>query len=58
MYDYRERVNQGNRNNGYYTKRGNYLMYQADEKRYDYLNQRSDELRRIMKKYGPEHISS
>lgn len=23
-------------------------------KRYDYLNQRSDELRRIMKKYGPE----
>ena len=35
MYDYRERVNQGNRNNGYYTKRGNYLMYQADEKRYE-----------------------
>ena len=26
-----------------------------DPKRYDYLNQRSDELRRIMKKYGPEH---
>ena len=26
-----KRVNQGNRNNGYYTKRGNYLMYQADE---------------------------
>lgn len=25
-----------------------------DPKRYDYLNQRSDELRRIMKKYGPE----
>lgn len=25
-----------------------------DTKRYDYLNQRSDELRRIMKKYGPE----
>lgn len=25
-----------------------------DLKRYDYLNQRSDELRRIMKKYGPE----
>lgn len=25
-----------------------------DSKRYDYLNQRSDELRRIMKKYGPE----
>ena len=25
-----------------------------DQKRYDYLNQRSDELRRIMKKYGPE----
>ena len=24
-----------------------------DPKRYDYLNQRSDELRRIMKKYGP-----
>ena len=26
----------------------------VDPKRYDYLNQRSDELRRIMKKYGPE----
>lgn len=25
-----------------------------DPKRYDYLNQRTDELRRIMKKYGPE----
>lgn len=25
-----------------------------DPKRYDYLNRRSDELRRIMKKYGPE----
>ncbi|MFR4349398.1 MAG: DNA repair protein RecN [Ruminococcus sp.] len=25
-----------------------------DPKRYDYLNQRSDELRRIMNKYGPE----
>lgn len=25
-----------------------------DPKRYDYLNQRSDELRRIMKKYGPK----
>lgn len=25
-----------------------------DPKRYDYLNHRSDELRRIMKKYGPE----
>ena len=25
-----------------------------DPKRYDYLNQRSDEFRRIMKKYGPE----
>lgn len=25
-----------------------------DPRRYDYLNQRSDELRRIMKKYGPE----
>ena len=25
-----------------------------DPKRYDYLNQRSDELRRVMKKYGPE----
>lgn len=25
-----------------------------DPKRYDYLNQRSDELRRIIKKYGPE----
>lgn len=25
-----------------------------DPKRYDYLNQRSDEIRRIMKKYGPE----
>ena len=25
-----------------------------DPKRHDYLNQRSDELRRIMKKYGPE----
>lgn len=25
-----------------------------DPKRYDYLSQRSDELRRIMKKYGPE----
>lgn len=25
-----------------------------DPKRYDYLDQRSDELRRIMKKYGPE----
>lgn len=25
-----------------------------EPKRYDYLNQRSDELRRIMKKYGPE----
>lgn len=25
-----------------------------DPERYDYLNQRSDELRRIMKKYGPE----
>lgn len=25
-----------------------------DPKRYDFLNQRSDELRRIMKKYGPE----
>lgn len=25
-----------------------------DPKRYDYLNQRSNELRRIMKKYGPE----
>lgn len=25
-----------------------------DPKRYDYINQRSDELRRIMKKYGPE----
>ena len=25
-----------------------------DPKRYDHLNQRSDELRRIMKKYGPE----
>ena len=25
-----------------------------DPKRYDYLNQRSDELRRMMKKYGPE----
>lgn len=25
-----------------------------DPKRYDYLNQRSDELRRIMKNYGPE----
>ena len=25
-----------------------------DPKRYDYLNQRSDELRRIMQKYGPE----
>lgn len=25
-----------------------------DPKRYDYLNQRSDKLRRIMKKYGPE----
>lgn len=25
-----------------------------DPKRYDYLNQRSDELRHIMKKYGPE----
>lgn len=25
-----------------------------DPQRYDYLNQRSDELRRIMKKYGPE----
>ena len=25
-----------------------------DPKRYEYLNQRSDELRRIMKKYGPE----
>ena len=35
MYDYRERVNQGNRNNGYYPQRGNYLMYQADEKRYE-----------------------
>lgn len=27
-----------------------------DPKRYDYLNQRSDELRRIMKKYGPELV--
>lgn len=26
----------------------------VDPKRFDYLNQRSDELRRIMKKYGPE----
>lgn len=26
----------------------------VDSKRFDYLNQRSDELRRIMKKYGPE----
>ena len=27
---------------------------EVDPKRYDYLNQRNDELRRIKKKYGPD----